>query len=376
MTGEFRKPLGQFTLVLGAGVSYGLVPGWNAFTGDVVEQVAQELQIAPDTLPGVALGADGSLTIDTSHPLGNEALLEICWQRLRDARLMAHADEGDGWQRWCALNTASRRHFADLLRRCLYPDPRAVADVPAALAANRTLKVLTDVLTSAHASRIASVITFNIDDWLERALHHSCQAQGLSGWGQRFSSIPHPTYGPVRSGDVAGGAPRLPIFHLHGLLTSEDAVAEGVFRKPRQRLPALDAPSSLVFTEEQYWEVSSTPAGFANHIMQSALSTSHCLFLGLSMRDINILRWLGLRGLEHERSFVSRAGLHFADADESVRYASEKRFEALIQHYWMANQPDAILQEILARRGVITLETDFKVEDEVRAVFARLGLAA
>src|SRR5215468_3452489 len=56
-----------------------------------------------------------------------------------------------------------------------------------------------------------------------------------------------------------------------------------------------------VFTDSQYWSTSATTTSFANRVMASALSEGQCVFIGLSMTDINLLRWLALRNLDRDR---------------------------------------------------------------------------
>ena len=52
------------------------------------------------------------------------------------------------------------------------------------------------------------------------------------------------------------------------------------------------APDALVFTDAQYWASSASPHSYANRVMATALHDSHCVFVGTSMSDVNVLRWL------------------------------------------------------------------------------------
>ena len=77
----------------------------------------------------------------------------------------------------------------------------------------------------------------------------------------------------------------MPIYHIHGYL-------------PRVRKSGRDAPDTLVFTDRQYWDSVASPASFANRVMANALHDSHCVFVGLSMTDVNLMRWLGTHASE------------------------------------------------------------------------------
>jgi len=60
----------------------------------------------------------------------------------------------------------------------------------------------------------------------------------------------------------------------------------------------------LVFTDLQYWSSSARASSFANRIMSAALSEGQCLFIGVSMKDTNLLRWLALRSLDREHDQI------------------------------------------------------------------------
>ena len=119
---------------------------------------------------------------------------------------------------------------------------------------------------------------------------------------------------------------------------------------------AKPAAESLVFTDEQYWRTVGNPGGFASRVFLSALSGS-CVFVGLSMTDINILRWLANDATERSDDFRQLiTGWSGSDAEFTIR-------DELSRHYWITEdsagkgtgkrdvEPD-VLTTTLDRRGV------------------------
>src|SRR5204863_4742116 len=109
--------------------------------------------------------------------------------------------------------------------------------------------------------------------------------------------VTRPTHFAVRD----ESARPIPVYHIHGFLPSNIASNYG---GPPGRTFSTLYDHMLVFTDAQYWSTSATALAFANRVMLSALSESQCLFIGLSMTDINLLRWLALRTLERDRDLA------------------------------------------------------------------------
>src|SRR5262249_54001777 len=136
--------------------------------------------------------------------------------------------------------------------------------------------------------RITSVITLNADDFIEQAVARVCGVKGELIQTDVVGAINRSTH------RLLAPAPRepIPIYHVHGFLPSELWHAG---RGPKRM---------LVFTDLQYWSTSATGSSFANRVVSSALGEGQCIFIGVSMRDINLLRWLALRALERERDQI------------------------------------------------------------------------
>ena len=188
------------------------------------------------------------------------------------------------------------------------------------------------------------VVTFNADDLLEKAVLHAWRAAGSprrSALGRDpVKLIARPSQWP--QGSALG---RIPVYHLHGFIPS-DAKAKN----------SRNYEHTLVFTDSQYWATTTSLLSLPNTLMGTALHDSTCLFVGLSMTDGNILRWLALRSLEFTMERERRLS-HARGADrEWVRHDIET---PLRRHFWIrpdADDPSGLLSEFLAARGVLSVE--------------------
>jgi len=289
---------GGLTLVLGAGISLSHgVPGWTA----LVEQLWREA-FADQPLPeGSPLWQSPAIALERiSQVLGPDRFVK-----------------------------ALRTHLYRGLRR---PSRAWLRD------GRDTLSVLARVLTREHAlgpkRRIQRVITFNADDLLERA----CAA--LSPRSPVLKVVARASQHPERG----TGTQPIPCYHLHGYLP---APGNGRWHQ--------ESPDTLVFTEAQYWRAVATPLSFANRVMSFALHDTRCIFVGLSMTDLNVLRWLALRADEltaDKRSQFSAA------PDESPARTTRAVRRALQRHYWIhsgGDDPGGHLASHLETRGILSV---------------------
>jgi hypothetical protein len=147
---------------------------------------------------------------------------------------------------------------------------------------------------------------------------------------------------------------QLPIYHLHGFIP-KDPSAYQLYHEDGLISDAPPAPESLVFTDEQYFRTVGNPTGFGSRVFQSALR-GNCVFVGLSMTDINILRWLANDAIERADDF-RRLSTEWSGTEAEFTIGEELR-----RHYWIATgsaadsaageaDPD-LLTITLDRRGV------------------------
>ncbi|MCR9243763.1 MAG: SIR2 family protein [bacterium] len=326
---------GGVTLVLGAGASLSRgVPSWGRLVHRLWRQ-ARPYRDAPTWLTG-----DG----EAPHPLALQILveeLESEARRQERRRLKAAADTARGREtlEQADLFALAERQLVEWLTDALYENLRQPADD----AAEDTLATLARLLREDQRRDrrlIRRVISFNADDLLETETNPPKRERSdpilwtLSRGSQK-----------QRRSNGANGRSPIPVYHPHGFL-------------PRRRgSGARAAPDVLVFTDAQYWDSVSRSSSFANRVMMNALYDSNCIFLGLSMTDVNLMRWLGLRYGEvvqdkrTEQLLKQRGGVK---AESSVK-------AALDRHYWIrptGDDPDGFITNHLRRRGVRSLAID------------------
>lgn len=315
------------TLVLGAGVSKPRgVPDWRGLTRILWTNLLGQKSVPPWlrddaqalTAARTWLSESGSpelarrLCLDTPHPLADQMAIELLRTR-----------------------TGNDAKFVNALRSALYatatrrPDP------------NDTLGVLSQVLVAEQAReqrRVLRVITFNADDHLETECNrgHNGRRDPVLWPIARESGHPRLSRG-------AHGKAPIPVYHVHGFLPRDGAVQ-------RWR----DAPDTLVFTDAEYWATVASSMTFANRVMAQALHDSSCVFIGISMCDVNLIRWLGVRYNAICNDVASQRG-------GSGAATRERAHAALSRHFWVRNagsDPHGLISELLAARGVRSIPLD------------------
>ncbi len=306
------------SLFLGAGISHSRgVPLWN----DVVRRMAQ--WVMPDDSDDAllarvravvreALGDDAaSRVVLRRHPLEPQLALEWMKARLADDAFRGRVESRLG---------ADDASFVALLRRALYepvrrPEGRADA-----------LSAVADAVRAEHARwplrRLTRIVTLNADDLLEREV---CD-DGV----ERVLPIARPSHSP-RWCD-RDRPPPIPVYHVHGYLPRDVRDPEG-------------SGHTLVFTDDDFWSTTAHPLSFANRVVANALHDSQCVFAGLSMHDVNLMRWLAVRFEE-----VVRDAREHGDRDASAH---------LRRHFWIhtaKDDPTGIVSGVLERRGVRSVE--------------------
>ena len=109
--------------------------------------------------------------------------------------------------------------------------------------------------------RLESIITFNFDDLIEKALaNHGIDCASI--WKEGQTCRPD----------------QLPVFHVHGFLPNQEE---------------LDSPN-LVFSEESYHSQFNDPYSWANLTQLNSFSTDVCLFIGISLSDPDLRRLLDI----------------------------------------------------------------------------------
>ena len=135
---------------------------------------------------------------------------------------------------------------------------------------------------------LKAIVTFNFDDIIEEALiEEKIACKSIYDEGERFSED------------------QIPVFHPHGFL-------------PRE--VELDERHNIVFSEDAYHSQFIDPFSWSNLTQLNYLSTSTCLFVGISLTDPNMRRLLDVS----ERKNKQNQKIHYLI---KKRYTLESIFD-------------------------------------------------
>lgn len=322
------------TLVLGAGVSCSRgVPAWPALARTLWERVFSPRERR------FAFPEGGK------HPFELQIAFEILAHELEHAtdrrkRTLEEALAERERARAAPLFAQRSSHPDDLFLRHLYEALYEHVRAPAAGERDTLGAIASHVRAQIEREgrcSIARILTFNADDLLETEINREPGAPPLV-W-----PLARETHHPRRDLERC-----ISVYHLHGYLPRP-----GRTREESKSGQWRGAPDGLVFTDLQYWRSLASPMSFGNRVMAHALHDSHCVFVGVSMSDVNVMRWLGLRAVEFERDKQSQHG----ERASAARRASE----SLAKHYWIrraSDDPSRTLGALLERRGVRSIVID------------------
>lgn len=314
--------LGRITLFLGAGVSLGRgLPTW----AELIDRVAKAVNWSPKTSAWLRLQLDSHLALP--HPLAFQMLFEQIEAHLRSqAKHAANPLE------------QARTDFATHLRSELYRGINASA-VPSDSLSHIVSAIRAD--QQRERPRMLRVITLNADSLLEE------------GANAGFHPAKNPVVWPIsrashhpRRGDGANGRPPVPVYHVHGYL-------------PQSNADRREAADSLVFTDAQYWRAVASPNSFANRVVANALHDSHCIFIGMSMTDLNLMRWLGIHAGEVEADKTSEFALCDSPVNKKEKTSILRAIrKTLRRHFWVRPAGGAetrFISTFLNERGVVSV---------------------
>lgn len=341
------KP-GEWALGVGAGICSGIIPDWATITqtmlaraygrtvlADEVRALVQNLGWSLDSLLQHALNTyqlTGRALDDFNGDLSSELYKGI---------LAAASAEG--------LGEALSKLLSDPFSR----DPRQMLQLEAFLSSkypkSSLMQLARFLLRTKRAFRNPNaVLTFNADVLLHAALT-LLQIRESSSSANTLS--PDFCYRALyRSTDRAGG--KIPIYHIHGSITPES----------RQR----EAREKLIFPESSYSELAASLYAWPQTVFLATAQSSRMVFVGLSMSDPNIRRWLSWCD-GYRRDEISQRGssptfssqhlwITTRSADPRIQSAKETGLlhlglERLLSQVGMPLRMDSQISQGLKRRG-------------------------
>lgn len=363
----------QYTLVVGAGVNTNRnVPGWSVLVRrawkevfgeekDYRRDLAERLKEARDAIKEHCGWPEEDLQrLDLPiHPLEPQFALELI-----DREIAGNPEVAERLRQLTTgaqLRTVPPEHMPllpRLLAHCLYENVKH----------ENTEDTLSEVARFVRRSkRLIRVISLNVDNLLELEVNSESRNED-----DRFLEVisrqrHRPSHG-------------IPTYHLHGFLPLaplNDSPIQRMRKKgesPRLGMTGQTwehmteaVPEGLVFTDSQYWASAATPLSFANFVFAQALHDSSCVFIGLSMTDLNLVRWLGLSAIEFGREYERELTLRGV-IGHGIR-------SPYIRHCWI--RPDSadssgLITDFLSTRGVDSHRLRSWEANEVRSALNEL----
>lgn len=319
--GIFRqgKP---YTLILGAGICFGIMPNWKELT----------FQVLKDTI-------DSSLT----ESQFNEVVGNLGWSldSLLQAALNHVADIGDDIHRfndmmkeklYASIVEKASDHGLENVLKTFISDPfRRNADHVLPLYdffkteyENTTLFQVAEFLIQAKRSGFPpkAILTFNADVLLHALLtlmelKESHEENGvITTTDFSYKAIHH----IIETEDE-----RIPLYHIHGSIVPNSG--------------KRDAQQNLVFSEASYHEVSGSTFSWQQSVFQFYAQRSKMVFIGLSMSDPNIRRWLSHTNTVLNKDVYNMSG-------EVVNTTS---------HLWVTTKSDSEIEREIKKLGLYHL---------------------
>lgn len=285
---KFRGYLSpSWTLCVGAGISRGIAPDWFDLTYQVVAETLssgisedgfQELtQDSGWTLDSwIQAAANHHVTKKGSLVGFNDLIESVLYSRIRQK------SKGLGLEKYLVrvLNRPNLESRERVFEVCDFIDTEF---------SNTSLLQVAELLLRAAKEERApkAVLTFNADTFLETYLQLRLRRDHYLGPGpygapiSPFVAVTRPNRSTVN---------KIPIIHCHG----------SVAPRPR-KMDVRDSRDRLVFLEQEYLSIVSSGAAWAESIFLYHAQSSKMAFVGMSMSDTNIRRWMSFANMESEK---------------------------------------------------------------------------
>lgn len=250
----------QLTLVCGAGISSdSAIPTWHDLLVNILNDIYSDHDPSnPDDM----VSAEYLLTLmpESNLILGKylRILLADSFEQVVQKHLYANYNQKRG------LNSCTEDNSTESISTGVSYTEDGSAEQNLTCHDDET-PILKAIVELAHPQnsdgRLESIITFNFDDLIEKALaNHGIDCASI--WKEGQTCRPD----------------QLPVFHVHGFLPNQEE---------------LDSPN-LVFSEEAYHSQFNDPYSWANLTQLNSFSTDVCLFIGISLSDPDLRRLLDI----------------------------------------------------------------------------------
>lgn len=302
----------NWTLCLGAGICNKMLPNWSELTRRVVNEcfgLAWDRSKFDGETSRIGFSLDGWLQASL-NALFQQGKTEIEFYSILEkclySDLIALAEkEGKGLILSILLNKPSHLNKEQLLWVCGFFE----RNFP-----NSTLLQLVRVLIDPADDIVLpqAIITFNADPLLYALIFvFSVQADYKHTGEYNFHYQKYVQV--IRSFEI--GSAKIPIYHLHGAIFTNPPKG-----KTKNK---IDSRDNLVFAESSYIRIAGSMHSWAQNTFLYYATTSRMVFVGLSMSDPNIRRWLSWVADDHRTQLKGYNG----------------NTSAVLRHLWIKPRP-------------------------------------
>lgn len=311
---------GGWVLCIGAGTSKPMFPDWynlveRLVAKDVGEKNAHELvvkllsQYSPDALIQAAHDrlrcTDEEFFEILSNELYNNFRSRISLQEWNFFADMLSARLGE-YRRsnWISYLQLIRGHFPSL-------------------SALKISEILSETVGTESAPM--AIISFNAEPLMASLTNAFLRINKLTareardGLGQRIDLITHSI--------TNRNSQHIPYYFIHGLLPVPS------IQKKRRRTDAVD---KLVFSESEYLQLANTTFSWQSSVFLDLTSARSTLFIGVSLSDPNMRRWLSWTHLNR----MKELGKRYSYSGSSTN------------HYWINRKPDTVAERLWIESSV------------------------
>ena len=272
-------PDNAWTLVVGAGISRGIVPDWRALAIATVQHAYSTTMSADDLAKifdasGWSMDSWIQAAANCFYASGKTAedFKDILEQQIYS--VVRSKARGLGLESYLTvvLNDPMQAPRDRVIEVCDFLE----AAFPGC-SLFQVARALLQIQKHGHLPR--AVLTFNADTLLETYLVLAARRDHYRGPGP-YGHPPYPFVQVTRSG--ASSSAKIPIIHCHGALSP----------KPMSHKPHRDSRDRLVFLEQEYLAMASREGAWGETMFIQLAHTTRMAFVGLSMSDSNIRRWM------------------------------------------------------------------------------------
>jgi hypothetical protein len=244
----------QLVLFLGAGVTATLTPTWGELLDKMVDRAVTD-------------ALSGSLT--------TKQVASVSSRILKNGTMSAYEKAG-------IAKHFLKERYLEVLRDVLYEkcNPASIQHLLKSDEGRVKHAFLRSTARLCDRREVMALVTYNYDDIVERAVDRAYSVYG------RKQELRKPG--------------RLPVFHVHGYLPQERALGE-----PEQW--------GVVLCREEYYQTMLSPFTWQTSVQLHFLRNYVCLFLGVSLEDMDILKMLS-----HAKAFVANNSVYTMMCRESI----------------------------------------------------------